>query len=107
MSIPASARTAARYTATVMRLSFEWLVLLGAAVVGCSPAPAPVASSMHDPSNPAAPESVDPIGHVQTGATTSTADAGPVVYVCPMHAEISSDRPGSCPKCGMMMVPKK
>ena len=28
----------------------------------------------------------------------------PVVYVCPMHPEISSDDPGSCPKCGMKLL---
>ncbi|MEK7520894.1 MAG: heavy metal-binding domain-containing protein, partial [Patescibacteria group bacterium] len=26
-------------------------------------------------------------------------------YVCPMHPEIKSDRPGVCPKCGMNLVP--
>lgn len=26
------------------------------------------------------------------------------VYVCPMHAEVRSDRPGDCPKCGMHLV---
>src|ERR1700722_6841301 len=24
-----------------------------------------------------------------------------VKYVCPMHPEVVSDRPGACPKCGM------
>lgn len=28
-------------------------------------------------------------------------------YVCPMHSEVSSDKPGKCPKCGMDLVPKK
>src|SRR6266550_4021832 len=28
----------------------------------------------------------------------------PVVYVCPMHAEVVSDEPGSCPKCGMKLL---
>jgi rubrerythrin len=27
------------------------------------------------------------------------------VYSCPMHPEIRQDRPGSCPKCGMKLVP--
>ena len=22
-------------------------------------------------------------------------------YVCPMHADVQSDKPGQCPKCGM------
>jgi Cu+-exporting ATPase len=26
-------------------------------------------------------------------------------YTCPMHPEIVRDRPGSCPKCGMALVP--
>ena len=28
----------------------------------------------------------------------------PVVYVCPMHSEVVSDEPGSCPKCGMKLL---
>jgi FtsP/CotA-like multicopper oxidase with cupredoxin domain len=26
-------------------------------------------------------------------------------YVCPMHAEVTSNSPGTCPKCGMKLVP--
>jgi len=28
-------------------------------------------------------------------------------YVCPMHPEVTSDKPGECPKCSMTMVEKK
>lgn len=28
------------------------------------------------------------------------------MYVCPMHPEVQSDKPGNCPKCGMRLVPK-
>src|SRR5919201_1592674 len=28
----------------------------------------------------------------------------PVVYVCPMHPEVTSDKRGSCPKCGMKLL---
>ena len=28
------------------------------------------------------------------------------IYICPMHPEVTSDRPGNCPKCGMPLEPK-
>jgi FtsP/CotA-like multicopper oxidase with cupredoxin domain/cation diffusion facilitator CzcD-associated flavoprotein CzcO len=28
----------------------------------------------------------------------------PVVYVCPMHPEVVSEEPGSCPRCGMKLL---
>ena len=54
--------------------------------------------------------------HVHTCQTPSSgsADAKPAAkgaptpgpsYTCPMHPEIVRDRPGSCPKCGMALVP--
>lgn len=36
----------------------------------------------------------------------NTADSSKQVYVCPMHPEVTSDKPGKCPKCGMAMVKK-
>jgi len=41
------------------------------------------------------------------GASTIKADNLAVktaVYVCPMHPEVQSDKPGKCPKCGMDLV---
>jgi hypothetical protein len=29
-----------------------------------------------------------------------------IVYTCPMHPEILSNKPGNCPKCGMELVKK-
>jgi PBP1b-binding outer membrane lipoprotein LpoB len=29
------------------------------------------------------------------------------VYTCPMHPEVNSDKPGTCPKCGMDLVIKE
>jgi len=28
-------------------------------------------------------------------------------YTCPMDGDVSSDKPGICPKCGMKLVAKK
>lgn len=51
-----------------------------------------------------------------TAGSTAKADAGApsapsssdtqAVYTCPMHPEVTSDRPGNCPKCGMKLVLK-
>ena len=27
------------------------------------------------------------------------------IYTCPMHEEVQQNRPGTCPKCGMRLVP--
>jgi FtsP/CotA-like multicopper oxidase with cupredoxin domain len=34
------------------------------------------------------------------------APEGPVVYVCPMHSDVVSEEPGSCPHCGMKLLPQ-
>ncbi|MBX3233561.1 MAG: hypothetical protein KIT84_11195 [Labilithrix sp.] len=110
-----------------MNHRFLIATLAAAALVACSPAPAPVSTSMSDPSNPNAPEGVahaapststapppasDPHaghhGHAgHTSGPATAADAG-AVYVCPMHPEVTSTEPGqTCPKCNMKLVPKK
>ena len=30
-----------------------------------------------------------------------------LIYLCPMHPEVRQNRPGSCPKCGMDLVPEQ
>jgi Cu+-exporting ATPase len=37
---------------------------------------------------------------------SSVCGTGPVEYFCPMHPEVVSDHPGSCPKCGMALEPR-
>jgi Cu+-exporting ATPase len=40
-------------------------------------------------------------------ATPATAPAAKVTYVCPMHPEVRTDKPGPCPKCGMALEPER
>ena len=35
-----------------------------------------------------------------------TTEEGAALYVCPMHPEVTSDKPGKCPKCDMTLVKK-
>ena len=35
------------------------------------------------------------------------ADPKAVVYTCSMHPEVTSDKPGKCPKCGMELIKKE
>jgi Cu+-exporting ATPase len=45
-----------------------------------------------------APQGVPDDSHASAGAG--------VEYTCPMHPEVLSDHPGSCPKCGMALEPR-
>ena len=38
-------------------------------------------------------------------AHQAAAAEAPAQYTCPMHPEVISDQPGSCPECGMHLVP--
>jgi hypothetical protein len=38
---------------------------------------------------------------------SSELELGAAIYICPMHPEVQSNRPGKCPKCGMKLVEKQ
>jgi hypothetical protein len=40
-------------------------------------------------------------------AAETPADGKAISYTCPMHPEIVRSEPGTCPKCGMNLVPKQ
>ncbi len=45
------------------------------------------------------------IGCAKSSRPPAAADSSAVKYHCPMHPSIVSDKPGSCPICGMKLVP--
>src|SRR6266850_1398630 len=47
----------------------------------------------------------DPAKHAQGPIAAPQAVPGAVEYTCPMHPEVVQIGPGSCPKCGMALVP--
>jgi hypothetical protein len=66
------------------------------------PAPQPASpKGATDPAKPASqPTAAKP-------APAPVAEKKAIVYACPMHPEVTSDKPGKCSKCGMDLVPKK
>ena len=43
-------------------------------------------------------------------STATAKGQSSLIYTCPMHPEVQSDKPGNCPKCGMRLekkVPQK
>src|SRR5579859_4356387 len=66
------------------------------------PATDPVCGMKVEPAS-AAKFNADPAKYAK--APVSAAPAMAAKYTCPMHPEIVRDGPGSCPKCGMALVP--
>ena len=48
-----------------------------------------------------------PWGSRRSSVATGGSTAQAVVYTCPMHPAYRSDHPGTCPICGMALVPVK
>jgi hypothetical protein len=69
-----------------------------------------------DPSSPDAPEAppaslpstlAAPVAS-EPSAPAPSRDAGTAtLYTCVMHPEVRSDKPGTCSKCGMKLVPEQ
>lgn len=47
------------------------------------------------------------LANVSAQNTTPKKEASKVEYTCSMHPEVISNKPGTCPKCGMELVVKE
>ncbi len=57
--------------------------------------------------NPAGAKGAAPATPVKPASDERQAPAIRTVYVCPMHHDVQSDKPGTCPKCGMDLEKKE
>ncbi len=46
-------------------------------------------------------------GYTREGGQVTGVESGELVYTCPMHPSVVSDKPGDCPICGMSLVPRR
>lgn len=59
------------------------------------------------PHQPPAGTGATPVGTTEGSAPAApSSSASKTVYTCTMHPEVTSEKPGKCPKCGMKLVPK-
>lgn len=76
---------------------------LCALMAACSPG-APPAAPDTDPSSPHAAAGVVPPLASANATAMPAAHAHATAYVCPMHPEVTSSEPGTCPTCHMTLV---
>lgn len=86
-------------------VKFMILPLLGSSsMIGCAGRTDTTSVPANHPANPTAMEST--MNHSSEKASAPAVQSANVSYTCPMHPEVTSDKPGRCPECGMNLVKK-
>ncbi len=100
------------------------LPLAALLLASCASVPVPATRSPESPAHPAAPEAATPPavpglsrgaqeraaptteahGHEGHLAAETPGTPQASTYTCPMHPQVTSDKPGACPVCGMSLV---
>jgi hypothetical protein len=52
-------------------------------------------------------EAAKAVGRSTSHDAPAVDPSGATIYTCPMHPEVTSTTPGTCPKCGMTLVERK
>ncbi len=60
---------------------------------------------MNDGKNPFQQVQAHDPRHAVLARSSAAAGASGTRYTCTMHPEVVRDAPGTCPKCGMTLVP--
>jgi hypothetical protein len=91
-----------------MKHRHHWPIvfLFGAVSLACANGTLPQRTT-RDPGHPAAAEGYRglELASISEHAVPDTPSQAST-YTCPMHPEVVSSVPGTCPKCGMKLVPK-
>ncbi len=103
-----------------------FLPLAAVLLASCASVPVPATRSTESPAHAAAPEAATPPavpglsgetrdlarppvpgqvkGHAAHGTPETARAPHAAAYVCPMHPQVTSEKPGVCPICGMTLV---
>jgi biotin carboxyl carrier protein len=87
------------------RIAFGVVPFVVVVVVACGGETNPARTTAEKPSPPEAAQSTATSSPAPASpAATEPSEAAKEAFYCPMHPEVTSEGPGTCPKCNMALV---